>query len=322
MKKIISVLLIITIVLSLAACGNAPASSGSAPTTSDAQSSQNTSSTELTPLELGKKCFEAKDWIGAIDALKSVISIEEDYAEAQELLKKANDEYAKMVIAEVENRAKTDTPLNVINYIIQSQKIAYLPELIEELDRQYKLYTDELTAEASKLYDEGKTADAIKVFDDAFKNTNFSQIPEAKENFLKSKAVYLMKDLQPYKQSPLIGTSTEVNDARGNAPEVIAFGLQEAGKVSLRFELNEEYSRLRGFVIIPQYCDDTYSPASVKITVDGADLFSRTKMKQGFVAAEFDLSVANRRRVTFEIVGGSNNEKTNYPWICDAYLLK
>jgi uncharacterized lipoprotein YehR (DUF1307 family) len=321
MKKTISVLLSLVLVFSLAACGNAPESSAPQP-------GSNTSSTaELTFFEQGKKCFENEDWIGAIDAFKAVNFHDEEYKEAQEWLEKTNTEYAKMVIAEVEARVQTDSPINVINYIVQSQKIAYLPELIEELDHQYELYTNELTEEASKLYDEGRTVEAMKVFDDAYTKTGFVQIPDAKEAFLKTKAVYLMKDIEPFQKSPLVGVLGDegfekVNDSRGYTPEVMAFGLKEDGKVSLRFDLDGQYSRLRGTVFIPQTCKEVYSNASVKIIVEGTEVFSRTKLKTGFVAADFDISVENRRKVIIEIVGGSNKDETNYPWVGDAYVIK
>lgn len=318
MKKLVSILLAIVLVLSLAACGNAENSSA------PQSSSQNTSSeAELTPLQQGKKYVEKEDWIAAIETLKTIISIEDDYQEAQTLLKTATEKYTAMVITEVDRRvASNEDPVALINYIVQSQKVTSIPELIDILDAQYKVYTDSLTEEAGKLYDEGRITEATKIFDDAFAATNFAQVNDAKDAFFKSKAVYLMKDIQPFQQHPSITTSTEVNDARGYTPEVIAFGLQEKGTAVLQFNLNGEYSRLRGTVFIPQYCDDVYSAASVKIKIDGAELFSRTKLKQGFVAAEFDLSVVNRRKVTIEIIGGSNGEKTNYPWIGDAYVIK
>jgi hypothetical protein len=79
---------------------------------------------------------------------------------------------------------------------------------------------------------------------------------------------------------------------------------------------------MRGTLIMPKFCEDISSWSSLKIIVDGVELFVRAQMDAGEKAVEFDIPLGNRRKAVIEFVAKSTDGKTNYPWLCDVYLVK
>lgn len=307
MKKLIALILAFTFIFTLAACGG----------DKKPNSFENA-------LEEGKYYYEQKDYLTAIETLKTIYAVDPLYKEAKALIDEISVLYVDEILVEVDNLVKEDRFVDALNLLNRARATLVDKKLTQTYEETAAAFSDSIRGQLDATLEEGgykKVEENISELCKDFPNDTIKE--ELLEEYRIKACKYIGLDITTDVPYDVKIEKCPVKNAAGTEYlEGCAITYEGNGSMMLTFELGRKYSTLCGIITVSEETPaEAVGNASVSILNVGSTLWSNNKVNAKFEEKEFQCQISSVDKLTIRIKNAISATGTVKPMVVGLYVI-